>query len=405
MTLVSCTDVAVCTAGPGEVGERLGRRARQLGEQIAAGAANDETSSHLFASLGCVQLAVVDAMIDRRLEPRVAGDLCRLVGGLQDELVARVLLCRSRAFERVQEVLIAIGHDASTTDLIERAPAAVCDAGDFDRAAIWLPLGATWSRAAFHVAEAAAGSSELGDGALPGEAPDEVEVPLRSGLWETELIRRRRPVLVESTPVGSTTVNPFGELARTRAYVAAPVAVEGDVIALLLADTVAPGRSLRGSDRDLIKIFADGLGLAYERSALAERMERQRARLTSAFSSVGSVVGELHSAAVCLTRSRTGATVRAAGPAAGRTFAGSNDRLLTRREREILALMAAGATNRQIAARVYVSESTVKSHVKRILRKLPAANRAEAVYRYRCMIESPGEPGSQPAIAASGARR
>jgi len=40
------------------------------------------------------------------------------------------------------------------------------------------------------------------------------------------------------------------------------------------------------------------------------------------------------------------------------------------------------AAEGQIAAALVVSESTVKSHVKRILRKLPAANRAEAVYRY-----------------------
>ena len=48
-------------------------------------------------------------------------------------------------------------------------------------------------------------------------------------------------------------------------------------------------------------------------------------------------------------------------------------------------MLATGATNGQIAAALFVSESTVKSHVKRILHKLPAANRAEAVYRYAQM--------------------
>ena len=55
---------------------------------------------------------------------------------------------------------------------------------------------------------------------------------------------------------------------------------------------------------------------------------------------------------------------------------------LTSREWEILGLLATGASNGQIATALVVSESTVKSHVKRILHKLPAANRAEAVYRY-----------------------
>jgi DNA-binding NarL/FixJ family response regulator len=44
--------------------------------------------------------------------------------------------------------------------------------------------------------------------------------------------------------------------------------------------------------------------------------------------------------------------------------------------------MATGETNAGIAARLIISEGTVKSHVKHILRKLGAANRAEAVCRY-----------------------
>jgi NarL family two-component system response regulator LiaR len=52
---------------------------------------------------------------------------------------------------------------------------------------------------------------------------------------------------------------------------------------------------------------------------------------------------------------------------------------LTSREREVLALMAQGITNPQIATELFVSRSTVKFHVSSILSKLGAASRTEAV--------------------------
>jgi len=52
---------------------------------------------------------------------------------------------------------------------------------------------------------------------------------------------------------------------------------------------------------------------------------------------------------------------------------------LTEREREVLALMVEGLNNTQIAGRLTVSSSTVKSHVSNILSKLGVASRTEAV--------------------------
>jgi DNA-binding NarL/FixJ family response regulator len=56
--------------------------------------------------------------------------------------------------------------------------------------------------------------------------------------------------------------------------------------------------------------------------------------------------------------------------------------LLTRRELDVLRLLAEGRSNRGIAEALVVSEGTVKFHVNSILRKLRVANRAEAVSRY-----------------------
>lgn len=55
--------------------------------------------------------------------------------------------------------------------------------------------------------------------------------------------------------------------------------------------------------------------------------------------------------------------------------------LLSEREREVLALISVGSTNREIARRLYLSPHTVKEHTSVLYRKLGARNRAEAVQR------------------------
>jgi two-component system response regulator DevR len=53
---------------------------------------------------------------------------------------------------------------------------------------------------------------------------------------------------------------------------------------------------------------------------------------------------------------------------------------LTRRERQVIGLLAHGLTNREIGARMYVSESTAKFHVHNVMRKLGVRRRAEVAY-------------------------
>jgi DNA-binding NarL/FixJ family response regulator len=72
-----------------------------------------------------------------------------------------------------------------------------------------------------------------------------------------------------------------------------------------------------------------------------------------------------------------------AGPDPGRPLPDG----LTPREGEVLALIAAGMSNKEIAARLYLSETTVKTHVNRIFAKTASRDRAQAVaYAHRHRI-------------------
>ncbi len=104
-------------------------------------------------------------------------------------------------------------------------------------------------------------------------------------------------------------------------------------------------------------------------------------------------VTELHAAAEALqqTASDLGRRAAAIHPSRERIRSADLTKSLRPRQLEILALVAEGLSNAEIASRLYLTESTVKWHVRKILRALGVSNRAQAVARYLSMT-APSRP-------------
>ncbi len=88
-----------------------------------------------------------------------------------------------------------------------------------------------------------------------------------------------------------------------------------------------------------------------------------------------------------VTRRLIGEFTARSGPVAA--VPGVDD--LTAREREVAVLIASGLTNSEIANRIYVSQSTVKTHAARAMMKLGARDRAQlVVFAYQAGLVRPG---------------
>jgi DNA-binding NarL/FixJ family response regulator len=68
------------------------------------------------------------------------------------------------------------------------------------------------------------------------------------------------------------------------------------------------------------------------------------------------------------------------------------DLALTEREHEVLHLVASAMTNKQVAAALYISEQTVKNHIKSIMQKLHAKNRVELTLHARRLTSQRRKP-------------
>lgn len=283
------------------------------------------------------------------------------------------------AVTEINDALRQLDSVTSVQQLVQLVPRTVSRLG-YHRALFSRVKGEKWiARSAHAHSDSALARSMIEVGsAAPGT--------LERNAPEGHVASKRVPVLVKD-PQSRPEVHPeLKTLIQTHAYVSAPVVVNDRVIGLLHADEIMGTGEVDELDRDFLGLFAEGLGCVFERTSSYERLASLQHLLEAETNAVADVVnGFVDDDAVApLTARRDmnelGAQYSTVEPSRETSPSG-----LTQRELEVLGRLASGERNAQIATRLYVSEGTVKTHVKSILRKLGAENRAQAVALYHSL--------------------
>ena len=286
------------------------------------------------------------------------------------------LLTRDAARVEIHRALGRLRRCDSSVDLLRRVPLELTRACGFARAMIsrvhhseWIPILPP-----------------------PGRDPDtdrfrdafgdQPKLPLAHMLLEAEMVRRRIGIRVEDAATDPRVHEAFVQVAGAHGYVGAPIMPSGRVIGFLHADRIWQDHPTTDEDLENIVLFAEHLGLLYERAAIAEELERRAAGVQSIQSALIRNIEALIGTELQLQPPTPVAALSTDGDADEDVSPPGRIALLTARERDVLALIVAGQTNRHIARELVLGEQTVKSHVSHILRKLRATNRAEAAARY-----------------------
>jgi DNA-binding CsgD family transcriptional regulator len=349
---------------------------------LIAGHAETTTGADHLPSLGRnLRGPGADRELDRHLDRfRRRLERQRTAGSATEDLLAGVQRLRrdlsGRAVVRGVGRLTAIRHavDAlrgiSSRETIKAATALLCRDFGFARVMVSTVREHDWLPRHLHARGATSGS-------FHGFS---VGVPVRFEDSEAEaaLVRGRHGVVV-SRPTASARQD----------YLAAPITVGGTVIGMLHADFPEASDTTIMDQFDLLEAFAECLAVVYERAVLEEKVSRQRVEVDK----------------LCATMDQLMTPPVPGGAAA--PDAGGCDPVaqpagrpavvpeLTPREREVMSYVATGATNRDIARCLLISEGTVKSHLKRIAEKFNTTNRAAALATYLAMDAGVGSGRSR----------
>jgi DNA-binding CsgD family transcriptional regulator len=335
-----------------------------------------ETASKALAAASSAITSAVDG--DRATGKLLASatdmnQLLSQLGHAETAIHAAQARHRERAVRMASDALARVQQITSVSQLINAGADAVCELG-FDRAIISRVHESTWLVEKIAVV----GDSEWANEILA--AAQEHPQVLAPGLPEHDLIRKRRPVLVTNVQERKNVHEAVAEASQSRSYVAALLQPRSSVIGFLHADRFFHRGDVTEFDRELLTLFAQGFGFALERAILMQELDQIRDGVLGLGNRLSGVLNTDSS-----WPSAGSHPTAALGPAIVAEITEDprdSDSRLTRREYEVLRLMASGDTNVRIAHKLVISEGTVKSHVKNILRKLQAANRAEAVARW-----------------------
>lgn len=284
---------------------------------------------------------------------------------------------RTRAIMEVQRALRRLRSAQTLDQLVDRIPEEIHGFG-FRRALVSRIDDSRW------VARAAFVESDPDLATTMVRAANVSPRQLTHVLPEAEMIRRRQSILIPDAQANPRIHPELKDVTRTEAYVAAPVMSGADAIGLLHADEATDSARVEDFHREVLGMFAEGIGYAVERTVLHDRLRTLRDQLQDHTARVNDIVDEFVDSDIRMNAGADTASTTSP-PRSASVPAGEGDctrSLLTHREQDVFRLMAVGHTNARIASSLVLSEGTVKSHVKHILRKLGAANRAEAVSRF-----------------------
>jgi len=347
----------------------------------------DEDLDSAATALSAVRRALTERLNDAADDPD-AGRTRQITALLvrsehaQAMVLDAVLTRQATKVLTVRDAVARLRQAGSTADLVERAAAEAHYMG-FDRILFSRIDHGLW------LASSAYAGADEGFAHTLVEAGLAHPRKLNGALLEAEMVRRGAPMVVRDPQSDPRVYTELVALTETKAYVAAPVLAWGHPIGLLHADRQAQSVLVDESDRDLLGVFAEGLGIAFERNLLLDKLKAVQLACSEHARGVDALVDDV---TVAVMQSVLGEGLEPSVPAA--SIGGQPPResglgvseTLTRREWDVLRGIAAGKTNAQIAISLFVADGTVKTHVKHLLRKLGAANRTDAVAKYHRMI-------------------